>query len=83
MTESPIHLVFCWSRFAEISSGDDSGENSPDLSDHEEKVAEVDTAVNDHNSSNILIVSLVSLKNCGCKMLDGFFQTILLYKPHL
>ncbi|KAG4941885.1 hypothetical protein JHK87_045756 [Glycine soja] len=38
-------------KFAEISSGDDSGENSPDLSDHEEKVAEVDTAVNDHNSS--------------------------------
>ncbi|KAG5100505.1 hypothetical protein JHK82_045557 [Glycine max] len=32
-------------KFAEISSGDDSGENSPDLSDHEEKVAEVDTAI--------------------------------------
>ncbi|XP_027925037.1 DNA-binding protein RHL1 isoform X2 [Vigna unguiculata] len=38
-------------KFAEISSGDDSGENSPDLSDHEEKVEEVDTAVNNHNSS--------------------------------
>ncbi|TKY44927.1 DNA-binding protein RHL1 [Spatholobus suberectus] len=46
-------------KFAEISSSDDSGENSPDLSEHEEKVAEVGSAVNDHNSSNILIVSLV------------------------
>ncbi|ESW24538.1 hypothetical protein PHAVU_004G139000 [Phaseolus vulgaris] len=38
-------------KFAEILSGDDSGKNSPDLSDHEEKVVEVDTAVNDYNSS--------------------------------
>ncbi|KAG2385018.1 DNA-binding protein [Vigna angularis] len=38
-------------KFAEISASDDSGENSPDISDHEEKVEEVDTAVNDHNSS--------------------------------
>ncbi|KAL2999237.1 hypothetical protein AAZX31_09G148900 [Glycine max] len=38
-------------KFAEISSGDDSGENGPELSDDEEKVVEVDTAVNDHNSS--------------------------------
>ncbi|KOM41438.1 hypothetical protein LR48_Vigan04g163600 [Vigna angularis] len=43
--------------FAEISSNDDSGENSLDISDHEEKVEEVDTVVNDHNSSNILIES--------------------------
>ncbi|QCD92508.1 hypothetical protein DEO72_LG5g574 [Vigna unguiculata] len=49
-------------KFAEISSGDDSGENSPDLSDHEEKVEEVDTAVNNHNSSNILIQSSIPLK---------------------
>ncbi|KAG5007436.1 hypothetical protein JHK85_025978 [Glycine max] len=49
-------------KFAEISSGDDSGENSPELSDDEEKVVEVDTAVNDHNSSNILIVSLIQKK---------------------
>ncbi|KAG5013208.1 hypothetical protein GLYMA_09G164600v4 [Glycine max] len=32
-------------KFAEISSGDDSGENSPELSDDEEKVVEVDTAI--------------------------------------
>jgi len=43
-------------RFAEISSGDDSGKSSPDLSEHEEKAVEVDTDVNDHTSSNILIV---------------------------
>nr|KYP71414.1 DNA-binding protein RHL1 [Cajanus cajan] len=43
-------------KFAEISSGDDSGENSPDLSEHEEKAAEVDNSVNDHNNSNILTV---------------------------
>ncbi|XP_061348020.1 DNA-binding protein RHL1 [Gastrolobium bilobum] len=39
-------------KFAEISSG----ESSPDLSEHEEKVVEVDTAVDDRNSSNILLV---------------------------
>ncbi|WVZ14407.1 hypothetical protein V8G54_011973 [Vigna mungo] len=32
-------------KFAEISASDDSGENSPDISDHEEKVEEVDTAI--------------------------------------
>ncbi|KAG4991835.1 hypothetical protein JHK87_025292 [Glycine soja] len=32
-------------KFAEISSGDDSGENGPELSDDEEKVVEVDTAI--------------------------------------
>ncbi|XP_020213759.1 DNA-binding protein RHL1 isoform X2 [Cajanus cajan] len=32
-------------KFAEISSGDDSGENSPDLSEHEEKAAEVDNSM--------------------------------------
>ncbi|KAJ1390045.1 hypothetical protein SESBI_37761 [Sesbania bispinosa] len=33
-------------KFAESSSGDDSGESSPDLSEHEEKVLEVDTDAN-------------------------------------
>ncbi|XP_027358828.1 DNA-binding protein RHL1 isoform X2 [Abrus precatorius] len=36
-------------KFAEISSGDNSGESGPDISEHEEKVVEVDTTVNDHN----------------------------------
>ncbi|KAL2334370.1 hypothetical protein Fmac_015583 [Flemingia macrophylla] len=31
-------------KFAEISSDDDSGENSPDLSEHEEKASEVDNS---------------------------------------
>lgn len=38
-------------KFAEISSGDDSGKSSPDLSEHEEKAVEVDTDANDHTSS--------------------------------
>ncbi|KAI5445098.1 hypothetical protein KIW84_013377 [Lathyrus oleraceus] len=42
-------------KFAEISSGDDSGKSSPDISEHEEEAVEVDTNVNDHNSSNILM----------------------------
>lgn len=47
---------FCWARFAEISSGDDTGKSSPELSEHEEKAVEVDTDVNVHNSSNILLI---------------------------
>lgn len=38
-------------KFAEISSGDDTGKSSPELSEHEEKAVEVDTDVNVHNSS--------------------------------
>jgi len=59
VTESPIHLVFCRHKFAEISSDDDSSKNNPGLSKHEEKVVEIDIGVNDHSSSNI-IVSLES-----------------------
>ncbi|KAK7380135.1 hypothetical protein VNO78_32581 [Psophocarpus tetragonolobus] len=36
-------------KFAEISSGDDSGENTPDLSEHEEEMAEVDTTIQKKN----------------------------------
>jgi hypothetical protein len=42
-----------------LSPGDDSGENSTDLSEHEEKVIEADAALNIQNSSNILMLILV------------------------
>lgn len=45
-----------WFRFAEIASGDDSPESSPDLSEHEEN-AGVNTAADDQNIINILIVN--------------------------
>ncbi|XP_045814438.1 DNA-binding protein RHL1-like isoform X1 [Trifolium pratense] len=41
-------------KFAEISSGESTGNRSLDISEHEEK-AEVETDVNDHSTSNILI----------------------------